>query len=83
MTKEVQMETVFNDAEPADAYDAGDPIETRIRVLRSMVDYAKREADADRRQIRLREARRVLDGIADTLHLLMDEVDEVRGETNG
>jgi hypothetical protein len=57
----------FGDVDPEDAYDASDPIPTRLFVIGQIVDALAREPDPDRRRVRR-------DGVVRLLTALTDEV---------
>ena len=59
--------TNFGDVDPEDAYDASDPIPTRLFIIGAIVDALDREPDPHRRQIRR-------DGVVRLLTALADEV---------
>ena len=42
----------FGDADPEDAYDATDPIPTRLFIIGQIIDALDREPDPTRRRIR-------------------------------
>ena len=52
--------TVFGDADPEDAYDATDPIPTRLFIIGQIIDALDREPDPARRQVRRAEVVRLL-----------------------
>ena len=55
----------YGDDDPEDAYDAGDPVEERLRIIALIIIAAR--ADPDRRTLRLSGARRLLLRLADEL----------------
>lgn len=58
---------MIGDADPEDAYDAGDPIPTRLALLARIVLVLEQDPVADRRVRRRRDAVRLLRAIADEL----------------
>ena len=52
--------TDFGDDEPENAYDASDPIPTRLFVIGQIIDALEREPDRARRAIRRAEVVRIL-----------------------
>jgi len=42
----------FGDVDPEDAYDASDPIPTRLFIIGQIIDALEREPDAARRTVR-------------------------------
>ena len=56
--------TDFGDLDPEDAYDASDPIPTRLFVIGQIIDALEREPDPRRRQVRRDGAARLLTALA-------------------
>ena len=52
--------STFGDLDPEDAYDASDPIPTRLFVIGQIIDALEREPDQARRAVRRAEVVRIL-----------------------
>ena len=50
----------IGDVDPEDAYDASDPIPTRLFVIGQIIDALDRDPDQNRRRIRRAEVVRIL-----------------------
>ena len=52
--------TIFGDADPEDAYDAADPIPTRLFVIGQIIEALDHDPDLARRRVRRAEVVRIL-----------------------
>ena len=52
--------TDFGDVDPEDAYDASDPIPTRLFIIGEIIVALEREPDRERRKVRRAEVVRLL-----------------------
>ena len=76
--------STYNDFDPEDGYDAGDPIGERIATLIEIVEAIRDDPDDERRALRRLDALRVVDAFRDELtvtgtHLrqLRDQLEEI------
>jgi len=70
--------TVFDDWQPEDGYDAGDPIEKRLAVLVRIVDHILEDTDPARRMKRIAKASELASQIEIEFITLADKADELR-----
>jgi len=71
---------VIGDADPEDAYDAGDPISERLAVLVAVVEGIREETDDARRARRRLDAIRVVDAFRDELTVTGTHLRQLRDE---
>jgi Fe-S-cluster formation regulator IscX/YfhJ len=72
---------VFGDLDPEDAYDAGDPSDLRIAVIRNViVDLRARKDDDARFENRRHDMRRVIYNFIDEHPELQTELEDLRDD---
>lgn len=77
------IEETHNDKDPEDAWDSGDLVDSKVRILHQIVDGLQADPDPARRQSRANDARRLLGILEEALDRLVDEVVRLRQRLGG